>query len=317
VRAAGCTVGVFPAEAFDPEELLRRVRAFAPDCLHAFHARQGGGPARALAASLGIPYLITLTGTDIYGAWDEADRDEARAILSAAVALIVFHDRIGQRLLQQYPGLAVPVAVIPQGVSVAQPLPTQPPPDRVVFFLPAGIRPVKDVLFPLEPLAALYPRFPGLRFALAGPVLDPDYGARVLATLQGYPFASWLGEVPHEAMALQYAAAGVVLNTSLSEGGMANSLLEAMAAARPVLAADVEGNRSLVTDGVNGLLYGGAAEFGAKAAQLLADPGLRRRLGLAGRRYVEQECSPEREAARYLDLYGAVTNRAALPLHFG
>ena len=308
--AAGCTVGVFPPEEADPDDLLRRVRAFAPDCLHAFHAWQGGRPARALAAQLGIPYLITFTGTDLYGAWDGADRDELQAVLSSAAALTVFHDSIGQRLLQQHPGLAVPVAVIPQGVAAGQELPPQPSSDSIVFFLPAGIRPVKNVLFPLEPLAALHPRFPGLRFALAGPVLDPVYGAEVLATLGRYPFAAWLGELPHEAMAAQYAGAGVVLNTSLSEGGMANSLLEAMAVARPVLAADVEGNRSLVTDGVNGLLYGGRDDFGAKAERLLVDGELRRRLGLAGHRFVREECSPEREAACYLRLYGEVTGRA-------
>jgi glycosyltransferase involved in cell wall biosynthesis len=308
---------VFPTEAFAPEELLQRVRAFAPDCLHAFHAWHGGRPARALAASLGIPYLVTITGTDLYGAWAGADRDELRAIIASAAALAVFHDCIRQRLLEQQPGLDVPLAVIPQGVPVPDPVPPEPPPGRVVFFLPAGIRPVKHVLFPLEPLAALFPRFPELRFELAGPVLDPDYGAGVLAALDRYPFASWLGEIPHDAMAARYAEAGVVLNTSVSEGGMANSLLEAMAAARPVLAADIEGNRSLVTDGVTGLLYGGEEEFRDRAARLLADRGLRCRLGLAGRRYVAEQCSPDREAAGYLRLYAAVTGRPPLPLHLG
>jgi glycosyltransferase involved in cell wall biosynthesis len=103
-------------------------------------------------------------------------------------------------------------------------------------------------------------------------------------------------------MTALYRQASVVLNTSRFEGGMANSLLEAMACSRPVLAADIEGNRSLVNDGVTGLLYRDTPEFLDKA-KLLLDLALRQRLGNAGRRLVEERHSPGREAAAYLGLY--------------
>jgi glycosyltransferase involved in cell wall biosynthesis len=107
-----------------------------------------------------------------------------------------------------------------------------------------------------------------------------------------------------------YQEASVVLNTSRFEGGMANSLLEAMAWGRPVLASDIEGNRSLVTDGVTGLLYRDAGDFRDKAGMLIADPALRLKLGMAGHRLVEEHHSPEREAQAYLRLYGEIAGSA-------
>jgi len=98
-------------------------------------------------------------------------------------------------------------------------------------------------------------------------------------------------------------AVDVVLNCSLSEGGMANSVLEALACGRPVLAAAIEGNRSLVEDGDTGFLFAGPEEFEAKATRLLEDPRLRRRLGLAGQSRVRALYPPEREVEGYLAQY--------------
>jgi glycosyltransferase involved in cell wall biosynthesis len=104
-----------------------------------------------------------------------------------------------------------------------------------------------------------------------------------------------------------YEAADIVLNTSEHEGGMANSLLEAMALGRPVLAADVTGNRSLVQDGVNGLLFKDASEMAEKAAMLLTDENLRQKLVTTAKEWVRQNCDPAEEAKRYLSIYERVS----------
>lgn len=301
LAAAGCRVGVFSPETHAGAGLLQGVREFAPDCIHAFHALHGGVPARQVARELGVPCLVTLTGTDLYA--DAAD-DMAAMVeaLAGAEAVVIFHETVRQRLLRLLPHPPREVAVIPQGVELPDVVAPEPAGD-FVFFLPAGIRPVKNVLFPIAPLARLHAAHPQLRLRVAGPLLDDAYGRRVLAALAAAPFADWLGEVAFAEMPGQYAAAHVVLNTSISEGGMANSLLEAMAAGRPVLAADIEGNRSLIEDGVNGLLYRDERDFTLKAGQLLADRELRSRLGGAGRQFVADNCDTGDEAEKYLSLY--------------
>src|SRR5437660_543724 len=102
-------------------------------------------------------------------------------------------------------------------------------------------------------------------------------------------------------------AASVVLTCSFSEGGMPNSVLEALARGRAVLASDIPGNRTLVEDGVTGLLFADSGALAAQAARLARDPVLRGRLGAAGRALVESKYPPARE----LDGYAAVYRRLA------
>jgi len=84
---------------------------------------------------------------------------------------------------------------------------------------------------------------------------------------------------------------------------MPNSVLEALSSGRPVLASDIDGNRSLVEDGVTGFLFRDVTEFEAKAERLVVDRGLRERLGLAGRQLVEHRYPPQREIDGYLSVY--------------
>jgi glycosyltransferase involved in cell wall biosynthesis len=104
-------------------------------------------------------------------------------------------------------------------------------------------------------------------------------------------------------MAALLELSDVVLNCSLSEGGMANSVLEALSLGRTVLAADIAGNRSLVEDGVTGFLFGTPEELAAKADRLLRDPDLRARLGVAGRERVNARFGADRETDGYLATY--------------
>ncbi len=181
------------------------------------------------------------------------------------------------------------------------------PSRRMLFTFPAGIRPVKRVRMPLPAFDALTARHPDVRLLYAGPIRDDAEGAHLLAALERRPWARYVGSVPHYQMASLLDQSDVVLNCSLSEGGMANSLLEALARGRAVLAADIAGNRSLVAHNVSGLLFSDVADLEAMAGRLALDGDLRARLGASGRAHVTAEFPPEREIEGYLAVYGAVT----------
>jgi glycosyltransferase involved in cell wall biosynthesis len=230
-------------------------------------------------------------------------------VLEESAGVTVFHESIRARIAAALPGLGAKIAVIPQSAVLdgGEPFPLAErvalPPGAAVFLFPAGIRMVKAPRFPLGPFEELVLRQPEVRLLYAGPVLDPEEGERLLSALNGRSWATYLGPVPHAQMRSLLEAADVVLNCSISEGGMANSVLEAMALGRPVLASDIEGNRSLVEHEVTGLLFQGPDEFGRSAERLIDDPGLRRRLGLAGREKVGTLYPPEREITGYLAEY--------------
>lgn len=314
LREAGRQVSLYSLDAMSAEEICGRLAEEKPDIIHAFHAWLGGRVARLVSLQTAIPYIVTLTGSDVYEALTDKRMEETHAALRDAAGLVAFHQSIKKRLAAHLPSLAEKTAIIPQGVELpgddCQGLGGFPFfTGKCAFLLPAGLRPVKNVLFPLAPLAELFQRQPSLRFIMAGPVLDKAYGAQVMEELERYPFAHYIGGIGHDAIGCLYKKADVVLNTSLFEGGMANSVLEAMAFGKPLLASDIEGNRSIIKEGKNGFLYRDESGFREKAGRLIADPKLRKSLGGMGRRLVVEEFPPDREAAAYLEIYRSILAR--------
>ena len=310
LRERGVELRVWDCSIISASRLEAEVEAYRPRLIHAFHAYRVGPLALRLARSLEVPLLVTITGTD--GNHDLFDAERAqtvRRVLEGAAAVAVFHDSMQEKIVRALPDLAARMVVIPQSVRLeAGPLyplaeRLKLPADAVIFLFPAGIRMVKNPFFPLHPFDDLARRFPMVRLLYAGPILDHAEGERLLDALAGRPWAAYLGVVPHRQMRSLLEAAHVVLNCSISEGGMANSVLEAMACARPVLASNIEGNRSLVDDGVSGFLFADPEEFEAKAVRLVEDPALRRRMGVAGQSRTLALYPPEREIESYLAQY--------------
>lgn len=103
------------------------------------------------------------------------------------------------------------------------------------------------------------------------------------------------------------AALDVFAMPSLWEG-MPYGVLEAMAAARPVVASDVNGCRDLVKDGVTGLLVRSrdAVALADALERVLVDRALADRIAAAGRERVRSEYSLATMIDRYLDLFGSL-----------
>ncbi len=321
--ARGVAVRVFDLSADPPRRLEAALRAYAPTLVHAFHAYRSGPLALRAARRAGVPLVVTVTGTDVnHDIGDPARARVVSGVLSGATAVTVFHESMAERIRAALPGVACRIAVVPQSVAFDVDATEAPagapahddgrPPGPVVLF-PGGIRPVKNPRFSLRPLERLRERHPTLALVYAGPVLDAEEGRALAEALATRPWARHLGEVPHVRMRALYLASDVVLNCSTSEGGMANSVLEALELGRAVLASAIEGNRSLVQEGVTGLLYASEEEFGRQAARLLADESLRRRLGEAGRRLVRSAFAPERELEGYERVYAQVGGTARRP----
>lgn len=100
------------------------------------------------------------------------------------------------------------------------------------------------------------------------------------------------------------AACDVFVLSSDSEG-MSNTIIEAMAAGRPVIATNVGGNAELVVDGQTGLLVesGNAGAMASAIASLTPDCARREAMGGAGRARAEREFSLGRMIAEYERMY--------------
>ncbi|HKW12869.1 MAG TPA: glycosyltransferase, partial [Candidatus Krumholzibacteria bacterium] len=102
------------------------------------------------------------------------------------------------------------------------------------------------------------------------------------------------------------AAMDVFVLSSVTEG-LAMTLLEAMAAARPIVATCVGGNAEVVEDGVTGRLVPASdpAALAAALAALLAEPALAQRMGEAGHTRAIERFSLDAMVARYQAVYDA------------
>jgi glycosyltransferase involved in cell wall biosynthesis len=100
------------------------------------------------------------------------------------------------------------------------------------------------------------------------------------------------------------AAADVVVLPSFYEG-LPLAAMEALAASRPVVATSVDGTPEVVVDGQTGLTVppGDRGALAAAICRLLRDPLLARRLGQAGRRWVEERFAEERQVRMTERLY--------------
>lgn len=316
LRGRGHKVEVYSLEAFqDRREIPSAIRAFDPDVLHGFHAFMTGDLLLNEAIGTAVPTLVTITGTDVnIDLFHSERRGSVAEVLNRAQGIIVFHESIRKKILGELPELDGKIRVIQQTVAC-----DEKPGDyraqwgfgsqHIIFFFPAGIRRVKNLTFCIPPLSRLQARYPDVRALFAGPIVEEEEGNRLLSLLAGNAWAYYLGKVPHKEICSMFQEVDVAVNSSLSEGGMSNALLEAMSRGVAVLASDIEGNRSVIVDGVDALLFTSEEDYEQKAERLILDPDLRRRLGSEAKAKIEKEFSREREIDAherfYLDLLEA------------
>ncbi|MEM2256256.1 MAG: glycosyltransferase family 4 protein [Candidatus Bathyarchaeia archaeon] len=119
----------------------------------------------------------------------------------------------------------------------------------------------------------------------------------------------FLGQVKDEILPKLYNCCDVVVLPSLQEGqGIA--LLEAQAAAKPVVACRVGGVPEIVLDGETGILVQPREEELAMAMiKLLSDDNLREKMGMAGRRFVCENFTWEKCAEKMLNVYYEAINQ--------
>jgi len=85
-----------------------------------------------------------------------------------------------------------------------------------------------------------------------------------------------------------------------SKGKCGFKAIQFMAVGVPVIASEVGVNREIIQDGVNGFLAASEQEWCDKLALLLKNPDLRREIGLAGRKIVEERYSLDVNAPKLL-----------------
>jgi len=95
-----------------------------------------------------------------------------------------------------------------------------------------------------------------------------------------------------------------------SKGKCGLKALQFMALGIPTMCSPVGVNTEIIQDGENGFIAGTEDEWVEKLAQLIRSNDLRQRIGLAGRRTVEQKYSAEVQAPRVFEIFQSVVQQS-------
>lgn len=156
----------------------------------------------------------------------------------------------------------------------------------------------RDYGDPLLPVLSEVCRMNGARVRAIGTAATPTSELEVLP---------WFED--QEVSLIQSMTIGIMPldDSSWSQGKCGYKLIQYMACGIPVVASPVGVNPTIVKHGVNGFLASTDAEWREALVTLLRDPGLRRRMGAAGRRKVEEHFSLQVWGPR---VAGMLTNAA-------
>ena len=176
------------------------------------------------------------------------------------------------------------------------------PPRRFISIVANMRHDVKDHPMFLRAARRVVEAVPEASFLLAGEGELTD-SLRALARELGIQDSThFLGRC--EKVAELLSVSEICVLSSKAEG-FSNSILEYMAAGRPVVATDVGGAAELIREGETGYLVpaGDDEMMAARLISLLRDPNRSQMMGAEGRRIVEEQFSCEAQLARTEDLY--------------
>ena len=327
-REAGVNTLELPLNRLWPRTLVRLVqliRIERVDIVHS-HGKGAGLYGRIAAAWTGIPAVHTFHGIHYgrYAQGVDALYLGLERLLSRFTRVIInvseSQAREGAALRLFRPGQGV---VIVNGVDVAEidRLAGCQPISRASLGLVAGERvigcvtrfdQIKATATLIEVVRRLVGRVPSVHLVLVGGGAE-ERGLRARVASGGLAgHVTFLNFLPRAPRALPMF--DVYVSASHREG-LPLAVLEAMAGGLPVVATRVAGHVDVVEDGITGLFArpDDVEDLAAKAAQLLADAALRRRMGAAGRQRIERVFSTDRMVAQTAAVYLSAASARAVP----
>lgn len=297
------------------------------DIMHAHWVVPNGPVAAIIAALRRLPLVISMHGSDVFVAeQSKMVARVARWCYRRASAITAPSEDLVQRAV----ALGAPAArcaVVPYGVDPSQftriegagPLLREElglRGDTPVIFAVGRMVYKKGFEYLIRAVPAILRQHPEAKVVLAGGG-DLEGKLKSLVKQLGVEKSVIMpGWVTRDQMPLYFSGCDLFVLPSVVDqqgnvDGLPNTLLEAMASAKPVVATGVAGIPLAVKDGDNGILVPEKqpGELSTAINLLLDAPELRTQYGQAGRRRVEQELNWQTTARTFISLYVAALKR--------
>jgi glycosyltransferase involved in cell wall biosynthesis len=294
-------------------ELIRLLRREQPDILHASSSK-AGILGRLAAAVAGVPVRIFTVHGWAFSAYSGLSSllyrwaDRLVRPLTTTIICVSENERVAG--IEAGTCRAESTVVIRNAVDVAGAPRSRHDRAKPRLIAVGRLKPPKDFVTLIRALATLAPG--SFEALIVGDGPDRALLEAELRRLELEQHVELVGErndVP------ELLAGSDVFVLSSSSEGLPVSVLEAMAAGLPVVASGVGGLAELVEHEESGLLVPpeDPEQMGAALALLIADPGLRQRLGAEGRARAESLFDLPAFRRAHVDLYRAELAQRGLP----
>jgi len=180
------------------------------------------------------------------------------------------------------------------------------PDDRVLIVQVSWMIPEKGIPQLLEAARILLSTNQRAHFVLVGEGAYREQFMKDAAAMRIAEHVTWTGLITDPFGEGLYESADIVCQLSEWEELFGWMIAEAMAYGRPIVATNVGGIPELVNDKVSGFLVerGDHAAAAQRLEKLVNDPDLRRTLGEAGRKVVQEKFDLKTNVAQLIRLYG-------------
>jgi phosphatidylinositol alpha-mannosyltransferase len=202
--------------------------------------------------------------------------------------------------------------IIPNGVDLERFSPDVAPIDefcdeKVNILFVGRLEKRKGLDYLLDAYQQVRSEMPNSRLIVVGPGTRLRRGYERRVRRDHLEDVVFVGQVPYEELPRYYKTADIFCAPATGRESFGIVLLEAMALGKPVVASNIEGYASVVTDGVEGLLVPPKDDRALAQAllSLMSDASLRQRLGDGGKAKA-LEYSWQNIAQRVLDYYNRV-----------
>ncbi|MFO0969283.1 MAG: glycosyltransferase [Gemmataceae bacterium] len=325
-RRLGHNVEAIPTDGFSPVDGLMRMfwlgaramRRRRTSLIQAQDPFYSGLPAALLAGLFRVPLVVCVYGPNVY------DRQWLRSHWSHRLLAPVGRWVMGQARCLQVDGRLTARSLIaaghrPERIAVKPLVPTNlgrfldverrgATDGTAPRFLFAGrLAPQKNLPLLLRAAKEARARGCGFELLLAGSGPEEGRLRRACQRAGLLDCVRFVGEVSRADIVRVFAEADVFILSSDYEG-YPRVLMEAAAAALPVITTAVSGADEAVIDGATGFIVpvGQVEPLVARMTQLAADSGLRLRMGSAGRRHIATQLDPATNAPRQLAIWHKV-----------
>lgn len=287
--------------------LTRAIRRWAPEIVqsYGFYSNLPGLTAARLAR---VP--VRLGGRrELAKFLTPAQRRADRWVWRLAHRVVVNSEAVRRQLISEERVRPDKVVVIRNGLAadlwLAPDDPAHANGDPVVGMV-AHCREQKDHMTFLRAAREVLNFVPSARFCLVGwGLLDNPTLQECLQQLGIADHVDFRGGLEGEALRAAVRHFTVSVLSSKNNEGLPNTVLEAMAASRPVVATAVGGTPEVIDDGVTGFLVPprDPAALAERIVRLLKDLSLALNMGERGRERVTREFTIERMSGQYHELY--------------